>query len=287
MIRSMTAFARQQTEVSGTSLTWEMRSVNHRFLETVVRLPEELRFLEMDVRNLVKKKLQRGKVECNLRMSTSKDTSSLVVNHHLADQLINAAEDISQRLSQSAPIDPCQLLLWPGVVQPAETDIKIIGDATKQLLFDTIDELIEVRSSEGNKLSVLISDRCEQVAEIVTQTRKNMPLIIQAHKDKLNTRLAELKQDLDPQRIEQEIVLYTTKVDVDEELDRLDAHTSEISALLHKEQAIGRRLDFLMQEMNREANTLGSKSVSNESTNASVSLKVLIEQMREQIQNIE
>jgi len=288
MIKSMTAFARvQQSEKIGT-LTWEVRSVNSRYLDINCRLPEDFRAQEGRVRECINKRLQRGKIECGLRFIPEQVTSTgLEVNDSLVKSLIGACQQINASLHQPSEINPVDLLNWPGVVAEPEQDYKSIYEASEKLLLLALDELIENRLREGERMQKLIQDRCASMQQIVDKVRQQLPEIQQRYREKLSARLDELKTSVDRERLEQELVFLAQKMDVDEELDRLDAHLKEINEALDRDEAVGRRLDFLMQELNREANTLGSKSADISTTQASVELKVLIEQMREQIQNIE
>jgi uncharacterized protein (TIGR00255 family) len=288
MIKSMTAFARvQQSEKFGT-LTWELRSVNSRYLDINCRMPEDFRAQEGRVREYINKRLQRGKIECGLRFSPELVTESgIEVNDTLVKSLIDACQKINDRLHQPSEINPVSILTWPGVVTEPERDFKTVYDASEKLLQQAIDELIDNRQREGERMQALIESRCASMQQIVDSVRQQLPEIQQRYREKLTARLEELDVNVDRERLEQELVFLAQKMDVDEELDRLDAHLKELCDVLNRDEAVGRRLDFLMQELNREANTLGSKSADISTTQASVELKVLIEQMREQIQNIE
>jgi uncharacterized protein (TIGR00255 family) len=288
MIKSMTAFARvQQSEKFGT-LTWELRSVNSRYLDINCRMPEDFRAQEGRVRECINKRLQRGKIECGLRFMPEQVTEGgIEVNELMVKSLIDACQQINGRLHQPSEINPVDILSWPGVVAEPEQDYKSIFEASEKLLLQALDELIENRLREGERMEKLIRDRCSSMQQIVDKVRQQLPDIQQRYREKLTARLEELKAGVDRERLEQELVFLAQKMDVDEELDRLDAHITELNDVLDRDEAVGRRLDFLMQELNREANTLGSKSADISTTQASVELKVLIEQMREQIQNIE
>ncbi len=288
MIKSMTAFARvQQSEKFGT-LTWELRSVNSRYLDINCRMPEDFRAQEGRVRECINQRLQRGKIECGLRfMPEQIAETGIEVNEVMVKSLIEACQQINGRLHQPSEINPVDILTWPGVVAEPEQDYKSIFDASEKLLLLALDELIENRLREGERMEKLIRDRCASLQQIVDKVRQQLPDIQQRYREKLTARLEELKASVDRERLEQELVFLAQKMDVDEELDRLDAHLTELNGVLDRDEAVGRRLDFLMQELNREANTLGSKSADISTTQASVELKVLIEQMREQIQNIE
>ncbi len=288
MIKSMTAFARvQQSEKFGT-LTWELRSVNSRYLDINCRMPEDFRAQEGRVRECINQRLQRGKIECGLRFLPEQATETgIEVNEALVKSLINACQQINGRLHQPSEINPVDILSWPGVVAEPEQDYKSIFAASEKLLLQALDELVENRLREGERMYKLIRDRCSSIQQLVDDVRQQLPEIQQRYREKLTARLDELKAGVDRERLEQELVFLAQKMDVDEELDRLDAHLKELDDVLDRDEAVGRRLDFLMQELNREANTLGSKSADISTTQASVELKVLIEQMREQIQNIE
>ncbi|WP_210397239.1 YicC/YloC family endoribonuclease [Motiliproteus sediminis] len=288
MTRSMTAFARQQSEHPWGTLVWEIRSVNHRYLEPHLRLPESFRELEGTVRERLRSKLQRGKVECTLRFQPAEQQSGdLSVNTALVAQLKTAAEQVAAMLSNPASINPLELLRWPGVLSEPSIDMKALLAAALQTFDTAVDELIDSRAREGQELAALINQRLDAIDAVVVQVRGRMPEILQRQRDNLQARLNEIQGELDPGRVEQELVLLAQKADVDEELDRLHTHVNEVRRVLGQSGAVGRRLDFLMQELNREANTLSSKSVVADTTQCAVELKVLIEQMREQIQNIE
>ncbi|MAY38068.1 MAG: YicC family protein [Spongiibacter sp.] len=283
----MTAFAHRRSEHPWGTAIWELRSVNHRYLELSFKLPEGWRQLEPELRDRLRNALQRGKVECSLRLSLQDHNQQLQLNKTLAQQLLDTAHQLRTDIAHAAPIDVLDIMRWPGVMQSGELD----GDTiTKDLLAAFVDALDDQRANrqrEGDELALLIEQRLSSISEIVTDLRARMPEIVSGQRDKLRSRLAELQAELDAERLEQEMALIAQKADVDEELDRLDTHVKEVRRVLKKGGAVGRRLDFLMQELNREANTLSSKAVVAESTQAAVELKVLIEQMREQIQNIE
>ncbi len=288
MVRSMTAFARREAEFDSGSLAWELRSLNHRYLEVSVRLPDELRALESAVRERVNARLGRGKVECSCRYRSEAAADTPVeINDNNLERLLAACQRVDERLSGAAPLNAIEVLRWPGVVREAQTDTAPLQAAAMELLDSTLDELVTGREREGAKIAGLLQQRCDAMAEQVVHVRGLMPEIRAGLRTRMETRLAEVAVEADPGRLEQELVLQLQKVDVDEELDRLDSHIAEVLRVLTGKGPIGRRLDFLMQELNREANTLGSKSVAVDTTNVSVELKVLIEQMREQVQNIE
>ena len=288
MIRSMTAFAREQGHGEYGELTWEIRSVNHRFLESTVRLPEELRAIEPVVRERVTLRLGRGKVECNLRFKAATAAATeLKVNDGLVDQILAAADKMAHRLHSSHQLSIMDLLRWPGVLESSEQDFTPLQEAAVELLDKTIDSLLEAREREGGRLAELIAQRITSMRAQVELARERMPQVIAAVRDRLRSRLAEVAETLDQARLEQEMALLAQRLDVDEEMDRLRTHLDEVERVLKQDEPVGRRLDFLMQELNREANTLGSKSADSETTAVSVEMKVLIEQMREQVQNIE
>ena len=288
MIRSMTAFAREQGHGEYGELTWEIRSVNHRFLESTVRLPEELRAIEPVVRERVTLRLGRGKVECNLRFKAATAAATeLKVNDGLVDQILAAADKMAHRLHSSHQLSIMDLLRWPGVLETAEQDFTPLQEAAVELLDKTIDSLLDAREREGGRLAELIAQRITLMRAQVELARERMPQVIAAVRDRLRSRLAEVAETLDQARLEQEMALLAQRLDVDEEMDRLRTHLDEVERVLKQDEPVGRRLDFLMQELNREANTLGSKSADSETTAVSVEMKVLIEQMREQVQNIE
>jgi uncharacterized protein (TIGR00255 family) len=284
----MTAFARQQGHGEYGELTWEVRSVNHRFLETTVRLPEELRGIEPAVRDRVTARLGRGKVECNLRFKAAAAGSvELQVNERMVEQILAAADKMAHRLHSSHQLSIMDVLRWPGVMETGEQDFTPAQEAALTLLEQTLDALLEAREREGARLSDLIVQRVRGMRAQVETARERMPLVIEAVRERLRARLAEVAENLDQERLEQEMALLAQRLDVDEEMDRLRTHLDEVSRVLEQDEPVGRRLDFLMQELNREANTLGSKSADSETTAISVEMKVLIEQMREQVQNIE
>jgi len=288
MIRSMTAFARKENQGEWGSLQLELRSVNHRYLELSPRLPEELRSLEPAVRERVGARLGRGKVDCNVRYQPPQTASGeLALNIELVKQLAHASREVDNIIYNPAPVNSLEVMRWPGVLEAPGVDEEQLQVALLGLLDQALDEMNANREREGEKLQGIILQRCDAIEAVVTQVRQRLPEILAALRQRLEDRLGELKQELDPARLEQEMVLLTQKLDVDEEMDRLATHVEEVRRVLQADEPVGRRLDFLMQELNREANTLGSKSVDNETTKASVELKVLIEQMREQIQNIE
>lgn len=288
MIRSMTAFARVEKNTEKGLLSWEIRSVNHRFSEVSLRIPEDLRPLEPKIREIISSRIKRGKIDANLRFqAVASGEENFEIDKDLAAKLAHATREIDQLLYNAAPVNALEVMRWPGVIKAPEQDLTQVGSDTLTLLDEALSELIETRTREGEKLKAIIEARCTAMEDQVKTVSQRLPEILQAMRSRLEERLSEIKGELDPSRVEQEIVILANKADVDEELDRLTTHVGEIRRVLGQDEPVGRRLDFLMQELNREANTLGSKSVHTDLTNASVELKVLIEQMREQVQNIE
>jgi uncharacterized protein (TIGR00255 family) len=289
MPRSMTGFARREAKLAWGTAVWEIRSVNHRYLEPSFRLPEDFREIEPLLRDAMRKALQRGKVEASLSIQWEQEgESELGINISRVSQLTRAAQQINQLLGASAaPINALDILKYPGVLQKQEIDREAMQATVLKLFDSALEGLIEHRTREGNELEQLILQRLDAVSAQVVTVRARLPEILAMQREKLQTKLAALQIDLDPERLEQEIVLLAQKADVDEELDRLDTHVIEVKRSLKQTDSLGRRLDFLMQELNREANTLSSKSIVSDTTQAAVELKVLIEQMREQVQNIE
>ncbi len=288
MVASMTAFARKQMELEWGSLSWEIRSVNHRYLEPSLRLPEMLRPIEPKVRETLRRRLGRGKLDCQLRFHASNDTArSLGLDRELLSTLTNLGQEVRETVGDAAPLSVAELLKWPGVLQEPEPDIEAIAARAMELFETTLDELDASRQREGEELASIIEKRLEGISRIVGEVRGLLPDILARQQALIEERLAGFREELDPTRIEQEIALLAQKCDVDEELDRLETHVTEVRRVLTLDEPIGRRLDFLMQELNREANTLSSKSVVAETTLNAVELKVLIEQVREQVQNIE
>ena len=287
MIRSMTAFARQEVKRPWGTAAWELRSVNQRYLETYIRLPEQLRSLEPVIRERLRQRLTRGKVECNLRFDLSSNAQSgLNMNEDLAKQLVAAANWV-KNYSHEGEINPLEILRWPGVMSAQEQDLDTISEELLAALDDTITAFIDAREREGAALKTLIEQRLDGVSEEVRKVRAQMPDILLWQRERLQSKLDDAQIQVDPNRLEQELILLAQRIDVAEELDRLDAHVKETHHILKKKEAVGRRLDFMMQEFNRESNTLASKSINADITSSAIELKVLIEQMREQIQNIE
>lgn len=287
MIHSMTAFARAEQANANGTLSWELRSVNHRYLEPHLRLPESFRDLEGAVREALRNGLSRGKVECTLRFSDDNAGKALQVNLERAAQLVAAAENVAGLIKQPAALNPLEVLGWPGVLVADAADPQALNQSALALFIQALNELKNGREREGAELAKLLNERLDSILEQVTALRELVPQMLAGQRQKILDRCAEMQAELEPQRLEQELVLLAQKSDVAEELDRLSTHVNEVRRVLKTGGQAGRRLDFLMQELNREANTLGSKAFDTRSTNAAVNLKVLIEQMREQVQNIE
>jgi len=288
MTHSMTAFSRTDSRDHQGELIWELRSVNHRYLEVLIRLPDELRALEPLVRERINKRLGRGKVDCSLRFKPSLSAATNIkVNEHLVAQVMEAADKVGHLLHEAVPPSIIDILRWPGILETGTQDLTPVQTQAATLLDQAIDSLIDTRQREGIRLAELIQERCTAMRKHIGQVKERIPLVLEGIKERLRTRLLEITETLDPGRLEQEMVLLTQRLDVDEEMDRLYTHLDEVERVLQQEKPMGRRLDFLMQELNREANTLTSKSNNAEITQIAVDLKVLIEQMREQVQNIE
>ena len=289
MIASMTAFARQQQACPWGTLIWEIRSVNHRYLEPAIRLPDLLRSLEPEVRQQLRQAFSRGKLDCQLRYlpDDTGQTQALALDPTLVQRLLTLGTEVQGMSPQARNLSVNDILRWPGVLQQPDPDLEAIQRLALQLLQQSLQQLDQARRREGQELAQMIENRLVQISEIVTELRQRMPEILQRQQQVIAQRLEEWRDTLDPARLEQEMVLLAQKCDVDEELDRIETHVSEVRRVLTLKEAVGRRLDFLMQELNREANTLSSKAVVAESTLRAVELKVLIEQMREQVQNIE
>ena len=287
MIRSMTAYAQTETSNALGSISCEMRSVNHRYLELSLRLPEELRPLENHLRERISQKIARGKIDLSFRIKASqKQSAGPRVNEAVLDDYARLNQAAAARFP-GLQTSFTELLRLPGVMLEEDSSGDALLNAAKQQLEITLDEFIQARAREGGKLAQVILERLQGIEQIVVQTREYMPEIRTALKARLQAKLADLNLPLDSGRLEQELVLNLQKIDVDEELDRLSSHLSEAKRILNLPEAVGRRMDFMLQEFNREANTLGSKSVDAKTSKASVELKVLIEQIREQVQNLE
>ena len=288
MIYSMTGFARREAKEAWGSLVWEGRSVNHRYLETGWRLPEDLRSVETQFRQIVRRRIRRGKVECSLRLRWSGEIAGgLVLDEGVLDGLVKALGEAGSRLPDRAPVSPLEILRWPGVVTADERETEPVRLAAIRLLEEALEDLRESRREEGDRLGTMLIERCDGLESLVGKARVRIPEVRDRQREKLLSRIEQLDLSTDADRLEQELVILAQKMDIDEELDRLRSHIEEVRRIVAKEEPAGRRLDFLMQEFNREANTLASKSQDKETTNIALEMKVLIEQMREQVQNIE
>ena len=289
MIRSMTGFARVERQYDFGRLSWEMRSVNHRYLDYSLRLPEEFRPMEAAIRKCLGQYLSRGKIEASLRFfeAVGATGSGLELNLPLARELLDVHGEMARLAQGKKEPDISQMLKWPGLIEQKRPDPEPLQIAAMELLIEAAQELQAGRGREGEQMANAIRERLIGVTALTTNIRSWLPDIRMALKQRMQDRIADLPQPLDPGRIEQEVAILSQKIDVDEELDRLDAHVEEVYRVLELTEPVGRRLDFLMQEFNRESNTLSSKSVDQRTTQAAVDLKVLIEQMREQVQNVE
>jgi uncharacterized protein (TIGR00255 family) len=288
MIYSMTAFARATNNSSQGSVTCEIRSVNSRYLEPHFKLPEMLRAIEGPLREKLRKALGRGKVELSIRyQSNQQQQAEISINQNLAQQLLSSASTLADGHTNVGAINPLDVLRWPGVIQEAQLDEEALQSAALAAVDNAISDLVAARAREGEVLAGFISQRLTAISAICNEVETILPDIMAHQRQRLESKLAEYSNQLDSDRVEQEMVLLLQRADVDEELDRLRTHVAEVGRVLKKGGHCGRRLDFLMQELNREANTLSSKSQAASTTNNAVELKVLIEQMREQIQNIE
>jgi len=288
MLHSMTGFARESAETGIGTLTWEIRAVNHRYLDVQFKLPEDLRPKEQALRQQASDRLGRGKVECALYFRRAFDQETeLKIDTDLVELIGHRISELTVKLSNVAAANPIEILRWPGVIQQPEVDTEPLFDEASALLEKTLGAIDAMRASEGARIAEMLEARCADIEQIAAAVRKRMPAVLEAVRKKQQDRLDNLDVTADPARLEVELALVAQKMDVDEELDRLESHLVEIRNAMQEDKPVGRRLDFLMQELNREANTLGSKSADTETTRAAVDLKVLIEQMREQIQNVE
>lgn len=287
MIRSMTAYARREIKCEWVSACWELRSVNHRYLDISLNLPASLRRLEPCIRERLRSRLTRGKVECNLNFQSNINTQKrLILNEKLGEQLIEAGRWVKMK-SDEGEINPLDVLRWPGVLVAEEQDIDIMSYTLLESLDFVLDDFLQSRKIEGETLKKNIELRLEYINKEINNIRMHIPAILQWQRKRLLNKLEEAKIQFENNRLEQELLLIAQRIDVTEELDRLESHIKETHHLLNKKEAVGRQLDFMMQELNRESNTLASKSINSDVTNSAIQLKVLIEQMREQIQNIE
>jgi len=287
MTRSMTGFARSQTQGDWGELVWEMRSVNHRYLDIHLRLPEALRSLEPAIREAVGKYLSRGKIDIGVKLVAADTTQTIDIDHDRLDALAAALSDVRERVIDCQAPDALRLLSFPGVQREPEADTEALNRDALTALGQALEQLQRMRADEGARLAEMLRERAAQIAEYADAAAARVPQVRDGWYEKVRARLAELEVEADPAGLEQELIFTAQKMDVAEEIDRLHSHVAALESALKKKEPVGRRLDFLMQEFNREANTLGSKSQDAELTAHAVEMKVLIEQMREQVQNIE
>jgi len=295
MLKSMTAFARVEENHTLGQFVWEIRSINHRYLEMNFRLPEDARAAEFVLRKHLQDALSRGKIDCSLKLRTTSDTQvELTINEPLVDSLLKQVQQLRDKASvraqdtlQVGAVNPMDILNWPGVTEQNTVDQNLLLDIVKSSFEKTVEALVENRQVEGARLRELIIKRLDELKHLIKDVRSRRPQVLQAVREKIISRIEEINIDLEMTRVEQELVIMAQKLDVEEELDRLDSHLDELNMVVNSEKPVGRRMDFLMQELNREANTLSSKSADIKTTQAAVDMKVCIEQMREQIQNIE
>lgn len=288
MLQSMTAFSRVQKQIEEGHFCWEIKSVNHRYLDVSFRLPESFRFIEPQLRHLLRDKISRGKLECQLKyQDTSANNQSMLINIGMVNALVNLSENLAASHHLPNDLGVSRILSWPGVMQASMPDVTVLGEHALSLFMEAVEQLRQMRTTEGSALKAHVEGRLSELGQEVKRARSIVLTQAAEVKDKLLTRLHAVKLEVQESRVEQEIALLLARLDVSEELDRLETHLNEVSRTLSCDKIAGRRLDFLMQELNREANTLSSKSDSVELTQSAVEMKVLIEQMREQIQNIE
>ncbi|MDO9212772.1 MAG: YicC/YloC family endoribonuclease [Methylococcales bacterium] len=288
MIKSMTAYACNEAEISNLTINCELRSVNHRYSDVSLKLPDNLRFMETELRALLSSQIKRGKIECIINYKKqAKNGQGFVINHDALTNLLDATEQVEVHIMSTQPFSALDVLAFPGILQEPSTDKNELHEGVTHLVKQTLAHLLVARAREGAQLKTLIEERCAKINTFVAAASERTPVAIQITRDKLKNKITELVAQPDFDRLEQELVFLAQKLDVTEELDRLATHIKEVMRVLHEEEPAGKRLDFLMQELNREANTLGSKSVDSQLSHIAIELKVLIEQMREQIQNIE
>lgn len=288
MIHSMTAFARGQKQTDSGTLCWEIRSVNHRYLDVSFRLPEAFRYMETSLRASLRDKINRGKLECQLKyQDTSSDNQSMLINTGMVNALVELSSTLSSSHQLANDMTVSHILSWPGVVQVGQIDIEVLGQQALLVFQDALEDLLQVRATEGKALKLHVEERLHAMEQEINRARNIVSDLASLTKDRLLTRLQAIQLEVAESRVEQEIAMILARLDVSEELDRLQTHVAEVRRTLSTDKVAGRRLDFLMQELNREANTLSSKSDSVDLTQSAVEMKVLIEQMREQIQNIE
>lgn len=288
MVRSMTAFASSEAQIGSLTINCELRSVNHRYCDISFKLPDYFRFTESALRTALSSQIKRGKIECSLNYKKQRtDEQAFKVNPQAVSALLAATAEIEALMSNPRSFSALEVMAFPGIQQEQEIDKQTLQAGIDQLLAAALQAFIATREREGQQLQLLVIERCEKMTELVAAAKQRMPQVLTAIRSKMQERITELVANPDFDRLEQEMVLLVQKLDVAEELDRLETHLVEVQRTLEQNEPVGRRLDFLMQELHREANTLGSKSADKEMTQISIELKVLIEQMREQIQNIE
>jgi len=288
MIRSMTAYAGNEADIGDLTINCELRSVNHRYCDVSLKLPDRLRFIEADLRSAIAARINRGKIECSLSYKKqAKNGQNFIVNVDAVTALLAATDQIEEHMLAPLSFSALDVLAFPGIQQEPDADKTHLNEGITHLVKQTLIQLLEVREREGAQLKVLIEERCIKMQGFIISASQRMPEVLLLIRNKLKDRITELVAQPDFDRLEQELVILAQKLDITEELDRLDTHITEVLRVLNQKEPVGRRLDFLMQELNREANTLGSKSTDKEMTQIAIELKVLIEQMREQIQNIE
>jgi uncharacterized protein (TIGR00255 family) len=287
MIRSMTGFARRERQFPWGSLTWELKTVNHRFLEVGCRLPEEFRSAEAEFRQAIAGTVRRGKLDCSLFFRPSETSGALEVDTTLLAALTQRVRHLASQVGDAAHVEVMDMLRWPGIVRDATRDLEPMLEAANGLLAEALAELTRFRDSEGARLQLALDQRCSGILDFAARVAERLPEVRTRIRAKLRERIAQLVSEFDHDRLEQELAMLAQRLDVDEELDRLRGHIAEVRKTFGGSEPAGRRLDFLMQELNRETNTLSSKSQDLETTRAAVDMKVLIEQMREQVQNIE
>lgn len=284
----MTAFISSEAQIDNSSVICELRSVNHRYRDICVKLPEQFRFAEASIRSSIAKGLKRGKIECSLNHKIQpKNAENITVNENAVIALLQATAQIEEHMHTQQYFSALDVLNFPGIQQQTEINKQSLEQGINNIIVDAVEQMTVSREREGAELGLLIKERCNKILVLVDSANKQLPQVLENIRKKILARLSELKLEPDFDRLEQEIVYLTQKLDVAEELDRLQIHINEVLKILNVDEPVGRRLDFLMQEMNREANTLGSKSADKGMTQISIDLKVLIEQMREQVQNIE
>ena len=287
-IHSMTAFAMLSAQNDFGAITWEIRALNHRYLDCNVKLPDLFSSLEMAVRDVLREKLGRGRIDCYLKYQPKiQDKSQLKLDNNLTEQIIRCAQEVSSKIKNSTGINPMDILAWPNILEKSETDVEPIGVFILDLFKHTLVELLKVREREGAALTKVILNILKKVTVEIEKAKKRLPQVLNIEREKIITKFAELKAELDINRLEQEMILFTQRIDVAEELDRLDIHAKDFQRILDNGGNVGKRLDFLLQELNREANTLAAKSPDIELSASAIELKVLLEQIREQVQNLE